>query len=184
MKNDMSVIMENWNKNVLQENKVLFIHEELINEFVLELKTLTERKAELNEILSKIGDFAKKAYNTYSEVKKGTIKKVLETAINGALKIIPLIKEKVPNVASKIERILNELKKDENMTLAISIVSIIIGLMTGEAFDAIGEILDIIDSAPNIIKAYEMIANVTDSADVVKVADKSGQLVNVASMAQ
>ena len=56
--------------------------------------------------------------------------------------------------------------------------------MTGEAFDAIGEILDIVDSAPNIIKAYEMIANVTDSADVVKVADKSGQLVNVASMAQ
>ena len=70
------------------------------------------------------------------------------------------------------------------MTVAISIVSIIVGLMTGEAFDVAEEVLGIIDAAPNLIKAYEMIANITDSADVVKVAGKSGQLVNVAAMAQ
>ena len=184
MKNDMKLIMENWKKNVLEENKALSIHEQLVEEFIKEIKTLTEAKAELNEILTKVGEFAKKAFNTYSDLKRGTIKKVLETAINGALKLIPAIKEMNSNIGSKIERALNALKKDENMTIAISIVSIIVGLMTGEAFDAVDEILGAIEAAPNLIKAYEIISDITDTADVVKVAGKSGQLVNVAAMAQ
>lgn len=176
MSNDMKLIMENWRANTL--------HEQLVEEFVKEIKTLTEAKAELNEILAKVGDFAKKAFNTYSDLKKGTIKKVLETAINGALKLIPAIKQVNSGIASKIERALNALKQDENMTVAISIVSIIVGLMTGEAFSAVEEVLGAIDAAPNLIKAYEAIANITDTADIAKVAGKSGQLVNVAAMAQ
>ncbi len=176
MSSNMKLIMENWRANTL--------HEQLVAEFVKEIKTLTEAKAELNEILAKVGDFAKKAFNTYSDLKKGTIKKVLETAVNGALKLIPAIKQVNSGIASKIERALNALKQDENMTVAISIVSIIVGLMTGEAFSAAEEVLNAIDAAPNLIKAYEAITNLTDTADVVKVAGKSGQLVNVAAMAQ
>ena len=56
--------------------------------------------------------------------------------------------------------------------------------MTGEAFSAAEEVLSAIDAAPNLIKAYEIIANITDTADVAKVASKTGQLVNVATIAQ
>jgi len=59
MSNDMKLIMENWRANTL--------HEQLVEEFVKEIKTLTEAKAELNEILAKVGEFAKKAFNTYSD---------------------------------------------------------------------------------------------------------------------
>ena len=180
----MKLIMESWRKNVLEENEATKLYEQLVNEFVDELKVLSESKASLNEILSKVGDFAKKAYNSYKTLKKGTIQKVLETAINGALKIVPLFKEKFPNIATKVERALNELKKDENMTIAISIVSILVGLMTGEAMDVLEEVLNVISAAPNLIQAYELIGNITETADVAKVVDKSGQLVNVAKMAQ
>ena len=78
----------------------------------------------------------------------------------------------------------NELKKDENMTIAISIVSILVGLVTGEAFDALEEVMSAIGSAPNLIQAYETISTITDTADIAKVVDKSGQLVNVAAAAQ
>jgi len=184
MSRDMKLIMENWRSNVLQENKAFALHEQLIEEFVREIKVLAEDKAPMNEILSKVGDFAKKAFNSYKALKKGTIQKVLETAINGALKVVPLIKDKMPDVASKLERVLNELKRDENMTIAISIVSILVGLATGEAFDAVGEVLEIIEAAPNIIQAYETIGNITDTADVGKVVNKSGKIVNVSAMAE
>ena len=91
MSRDMKLIMENWRNNVLQENKGFALHEQLIEEFVREIKVLSEDKAPMNEILSKVGDFAKKAFNSYKALKKGTIQKVLETAINGALKVVPLI---------------------------------------------------------------------------------------------
>jgi len=184
MSKDMKLIMESWRNNVITEAKALQLHEELVQEFISELKTLSENKAELNEILAKVGAFAKKAYNTYSDLKKGTIKKVLETAINGALKLLPLIKDSAPNIASKVERVLNELKKDENMTVAVSMVSILVGLMTGESFDALGEVLDAISAAPNIIKAYETIQTITDTADMSKAVGKTGELVKVAAAAE
>ncbi len=184
MSKDMNLIMENWRRNVLEESEADKLYERLVNEFVNDLKILSENEAPLNEILSKVGDFAKKAFNSYKALKKGTIQKVLETAISGALKVIPLIKDKFPEIASKIERVLNELKKDENMTIAISMVSILVGLMTGEAFDALEEVLSVIGAAPNLIQAYETISTITDTADVAKVLDKSGQLVNVAAVAQ
>lgn len=184
MSKEMKLIMESWRTNIISETKAIEIHEQLITEFVNDIKTLAENKAQLNEILSKVSEFAKKAYQTYSDLKKGTIEKVLTKAIDGALKVVPLIKDKAPNVGSKIERILNELKKSENMTIAVSIVSIIIGLMTGEAFDALLEVLDAISAAPNLIKAYETIQQITDTADIAKAVDKTGQLVNVAQAAE
>jgi len=184
MSKDMRFIMESWRRNVLEENEGDKLYEQLVNEFVNDLNVLSENKASLNEILSKVGDFAKKAFNSYKALKKGTIQKVLETAISGALKIVPLFKDKFPDIAAKVERVLNELKKDENMTIAVSMVSILVGLMTGEAVDALEEVMNVIGAAPNLIQAYELIGNITDTADVAKVVDKSGQLVNVAAMAQ
>ena len=180
----MKLIMESWRKNVITEAKALELHEQLIQEFIEELKVLSENKADLNEVLGKVGAFARKYYDKYSEIKKGGIKRVLTAAINGALKIIPLVKDKAPNVASKVERILNELKKDENMTVAVSIVSILIGLLTGEFFDAIEEVLSAIDAAPNIIQAYKTIQNIRDAVDIKKAADQTGQLADVAALAE
>jgi hypothetical protein len=184
MSKDMKLIMESWRKNVITEAKALELHEQLIQEFIEELKVLSENKADLNEVLGKVGAFARKYYDKYSEIKKGGIKRVLTAAINGALKIIPLVKDKAPNVASKVERILNELKKDENMTVAVSIVSILIGLLTGEFFDAIEEVLSAIDAAPNIIQAYKTIQNIRDAVDIKKAADQTGQLADVAALAE
>lgn len=184
MSNEMKIIMENWRDNIILEQKAMQIHNQLIEEFVKEIKHLTENKAELNEIFSKIGEFAKKAYNSYSEIKTGLIEKILTAGINAILKLLPLVKEKAPNIVSKLERVLNDLKKTENMTVAVSIISILAGLITGEAFDAIGEVLKAISSAPNILKAYEIIKNINDMVDVKKVIDKTGKLVDAAVVAQ
>lgn len=190
MSKDMKLIMESWRNNVITEAKAIQIHEELIQEFVNELKVLTENKAELNEILAKVGEFAKKAYNTYSDLKKGAIKKVLETAINGALKVVDLIRGAAPNVASKVERVLNELKKAENMTVAVSLVSIIVGLATGDVdvgdfdFGPLEKVINAIQSAPNLIKALETVQTINDTTEVAKAVDKSGKLVDVASAAE
>ena len=58
MSKDMKLIMESWRRNVITESKAIQIHEQLIQEFVEELRVLSENKAELNEILSKVGEFA------------------------------------------------------------------------------------------------------------------------------
>ena len=79
---------------------------------------------------------------------------------------------------------MNALKKDENMTVAVSMVSIIVGLLTGESFDALGEVLDAISAAPNIIKAYETIQTITDTADMAKAVGQGGELVKVGAAAE
>ena len=63
------------------------------------------------------------------------------------------------------------------MAIAVSIVSIIIGLMTGEAFDVLSTVLDVLGASGDIIAAYETIANLTDSADIGRIVNKAGQLV-------
>ena len=70
MSKQMKVIMENWRSNLLLEQEVLSIHERLIEEFTNEIKIIRESSDDLNEVLSKVADFAKKAYNTYSDIKK------------------------------------------------------------------------------------------------------------------
>ena len=126
--------------------------------------------------MTSIKNFASKAFNTYKTLKTGAIETVLKTAINSAIKLLSVVESKIPTIAGKLKSILNNLKKSENMTIAVSIVSIIVGLMTGEAFDALGEILDIIGAAPNLLVAYEKIQAVTDTVDVGQVIGKSGQL--------
>ncbi len=175
MKPNMKIIMENWRKN-LNEQKAHIIYESLIEDFVNEIKSLREEKAEINEILSSIKNFASKAYNTYKDIKSGAIKTVLLTAIDSALKLLDIVDDKMPKIAGKLKSILVKLKKTENMTIAVSIISIIVGLMTGEAFDVLGKILDVVGSAPNLIIAYEKIQAISDSVSVGQVIGKTGQL--------
>ena len=182
MSKDMKIIMESWRYFSIEEqnNHVLRIHEHLINEFVRDIQVLQEGDADLNEILSRVGDFAKKAYGAYKDLQRGAIKGVLTKAIDGGLKALDFIEDRLnqenPALITKVRSILNMLKTDENMHLAISIVSIIIGLMTGEAFDVLGKVLDLIEAAPNLIQAFESISTLTDTANVKAAADKSGTL--------
>ena len=91
-------------------------------------------------------------------------------AIDSALKVLDIIddslKERAPALISKIKNILEKLKEESNMAVAVSIVSIIIGLMTGEAFDVLSTVLDVLGASSDILAAYETIANLTDSADI------------------
>ena len=175
MSNDMKLILESWRKT-LNEEKANEIYDNLIKEFVEEITSLKESKAELNEILSSIKDFAAKAYNPYKTIKTGTIEAVLNAAINSALALLSSVESKAPTIIGKLKSVLNNLKKSENMTIAVSIVSIIVGLMTGEAFDALGEVLDVVGAAPNLIVAYEKIQALSGTADIGQVIGKSGKL--------
>lgn len=182
MSKEMKLIMENWRGSILQEQHAIELHEQLVNEFVLDLKQIQESSNDLNEVLSKVSEFAKKAYNTYKDIKNNTIQAVLTKAIDSAMKVLNLIednmKEKAPALISKIKSVLEKLKEESNMAIAVSVVSILIGLMTGEAFDVLGTVLDILDASDNIMAAYETISKITDSADVKRIVNKAGQLVS------
>ena len=182
MSKEMKLIMENWRGSILQEQHAIELHEQLVNEFVLDLKQIQESSNDLNEVLSKVSEFAKKAYNTYKDIKNNTIQAVLTKAIDSAMKVLNLIednmKEKAPALISKIKSVLEKLKEESNMAIAVSIVSVLIGLMTGEAFDVLGTVLDILDASDNIMAAYETISKITDSADVKRIVNKAGQLVS------
>ena len=182
MSKEMKLIMENWRGSILQEQHAIELHEQLVNEFVLDLKQIQESSNDLNEVLSKVSEFAKKAYNTYKDIKNNTKQAVLTKAIDSAMKVLNLIednmKEKAPALISKIKSVLEKLKEESNMAIAVSIVSVLIGLMTGEAFDVLGTVLDILDASDNIMAAYETISKITDSADVKRIVNKAGQLVS------
>ncbi len=182
MSKEMKLIMENWRGSVLQEQQAIELHEQLVSEFVLDLKQIQESSNDLNEVLSKVSEFAKKAYNTYKDIKNNTIQAVLTKAIDSAMKVLNLIednmKEKAPALISKIKSVLEKLKEESNMAIAVSVVSVLIGLMTGEAFDVLGTVLDILDASDNIMAAYETISKITDSADVKRIVNKAGQLVS------
>jgi hypothetical protein len=182
MSKEMKLIMENWRGSILQEQHAIELHEQLINEFVLDLKQIQESSNDINEVLSKVSEFAKKAYNTYKDIKNNTIQAVLTKAIDSAMKVLNLIedsmKEKAPALISKIKSVLEKLKEESNMAIAVSVVSVLIGLMTGEAFDVLGTVLDILDASDNIMAAYETISKITDSADVKRIVNKAGQLVS------
>ena len=172
--------MEAWRKK-LNEEKVHMIYENLIEEFVNEINSLKEEKAEINEILSSVKGFANKAYNTYKTIKSGAIKAVLDKAIDSALKLLDAFESKIPKIAGKLKTVLNKLKKSENMTIAVSIVSIIVGLMTGEAIDALGDVLNIIGSSSNTVMAFEAIQKLGDSIKIGQVVSKTGQLTKAVS---
>ena len=181
MSNQMKVIMENWRHSVLLEQQLVELHEQLVDEFVLELKQIQESTDDLNEVFAKVADFAKSAYNTYKDIKSSTIQAVLTKAIDSALKALDLIEnslnERAPELISKIRNILEKLKEESNMAIAVSIVSIIVGLMTGEAFGALDTVLNIVGASDDILTAYETISDLTDTADSGRAISKSGQLV-------
>ena len=45
MSKEMKLIMESWRTNIISETKAIEIHEQLITEFVNDIKTLAENKA-------------------------------------------------------------------------------------------------------------------------------------------
>ena len=179
----MKVIMENWRSNLLLEQEVLSIHKELLEQFTNEIKIIRESSSDLNEVLSKVADFAKRAYNTYRDIKKNAIEAVLTKSIDSAIKVLDFLEEKLnqdkPGLINKIKSFLEKLKQESNMAIAVSIVSILIGLLSGEAFDAVESVLDILGASEDILNAYQMISQISDSVDVKNVVNKAGQLTTI-----
>ena len=186
MSMQMKVIMENWRSNLLLEQEALSIHERLIEEFTNEIKIIRESSNNLNEVLSKVADFAKRAYNTYSDIKKNAIVAVLTKAIDSAIKVLDFLEEKLnqekPGLINKIKSFLEKLKQESNMAIAVSIISILIGLLSGEAFDAVEEVLNILGASEDILNAYQAISQISDSVDVKNVVNKAGQLTRIAEV--
>ena len=105
MSKDMKLILENWRKT-LNEEKANTIYDNLIREFVEELTSLKESKAELSEVMTSIKNFASKALGTYKSLKTGAIETVLKTAINSAIKLLSVVESKIPTIAGKLKSIL------------------------------------------------------------------------------
>ena len=101
MSKEMKLIMENWRGSILQEQHAIELHEQLVNEFVLDLKQIQESSNDLNEVLSKVSEFAKKAYNTYKDIKNNTIQANKATNSDETInKIIEVLDTKIrPAVA-------------------------------------------------------------------------------------
>jgi hypothetical protein len=55
----------------------------------------------------------------------------------------------------------------------------LIGLLTGEAFDAVESVLNILGASEDILNAYEAISQISDTVDVKNVVDKTGQLTRI-----
>lgn len=182
----MKTIMENWRSNLLLEQEALSIHEKLIEEFTNEIKIIRESSNDLNEVLSKVADFAKRAYNTYSDIKKNAIEYVLTKSIDSAIKVLDFLEEKLnqekPGLINKIKSFLEKLKQESNMAIAVSIVSILIGLLSGYAFDAVENVLNILGASEDILNAYQIISKINDSVDIKSVVDKAGQLTKIAEV--
>ena len=175
MSKEMKSIMESWRRSINgEENK---IYESLLEEFTTELKTLTEGKAELNEVLGSIGAHAKKAYKTFKGWKDSKIKSVLTKAIDSG---ISLIDKKVgkasPELANKLKTAFYLLKKSDNMAIAVSIVSILVGLITGNLLEYITPILEILENAPDIADALKWMIKQKEKIDIGRASFKSTKL--------
>ena len=171
MSNDFKLIMENWQRLLNEEKEAQQIFDSLLNEFVNEIKTLQEEKVELNEVFAKIGDFVKKSYGKVKNFKDGVIEKVLTGAINATLKMLDKLEDANPpdifkKLIPKIKYILQSLKSSKNMALAVTVVNILLGLMTGNALQELAEVVGILDKATSIGAAVDMILKMGDTVEV------------------
>jgi hypothetical protein len=176
----MKLIMENWNNSVVIEQAAIDVYNECVRKIVEEVRLLHEEKIELKEFMSKVSGFAKSTLAAVKELKDSAIKKVLDTALSSLdellKKIEDKLKEKAPELISKVRNVINKLKEPENIKIAVSIISIIAGLLVGDAFSVLDQVLQIVEASDNILTAYETISAIQDTADMGAAVTKTGAL--------
>ena len=180
MSKQMKVIMENWNSSRLVEEHAIQVYNQRVQEIIEEVSILNEQQVELNEFMDKVSSFAKKTLTAVKDLKDSAIEKVLDTALASldALlkKLEEKLKQKAPQLIGKIRNVIMKLRDPENMKIAVSIVSIIAGLLAGDAFSVLDQVLQIVEAGDNILAAYETISNIQDTADMAAAVTKTGAL--------
>lgn len=180
MSNEMKLIMENWNNSRLAEQYAVDFYNEILENIINNVKLLSEEKIELKEFMEKVATFAKNTLSAVKELKDSAIEKVLDTALSSleALlkKLEEKLKQKAPDLIGKIRNAITKLREPENMKVAVSIVSIIAGLLAGDAFSVLDQVMQVIEAGDNIVAAYETIASIQDTADMAAAVTKTGAL--------
>ena len=180
MSKDMKFIMENWNNSYLAEQYAVDFYNEILENIINNVKLLNEEKIELKEFMAKVATFAKSTLDAVKELKDSAIEKVLDTALSSLdqllKKLEEKLKQKAPELIGKIRSVITKLRDPENMKVAVSIVSIIAGLLAGDAFSVLDQVLQVIEAGDNILAAYETISNIQDTADMAAAVTKTGAL--------
>ena len=180
MTTNMKLIMESWNNSSVVQEHAIEVYNECVQKIIEEVKLLNEQKVELKEFMTKVASFATSTLAAVKELKDSAIEKVLATALSGLdsllKKLEEKLKEKAPNLIAKIRNVIQKLKEPENMKIAVSIVSIIAGLLAGDAFSVLDQVLEIVEAGDNIVAAYEAISNIQDNADIAAAVTKAGTL--------
>ena len=180
MSKDMKLILENWENSSTMEQYAVEIYNECVQKIIEEVKLLNEEKIELKEFMTKVASFAKSTLTAVKDLKDSAIEKVLQTALSGLDSLLKQLEEKLkqkaPNLIGKIRNVIQKLKEPENIKIAISIVSIIAGLLVGDAFSVLDQVLQIVEAGDNILAAYETISNIQDNADIAAAVTKTGSL--------
>jgi len=176
----MKKIMESWNNSNVFEDKAIQVYNECVRKIIEEVRLLNEQQIELKEFMTKVASFAQNTLAAVKQLKDSAITKVLETALSsldGLLKKLEdKLKEKAPQLISKIRNVIQKLREPENMKIAVSIVSIIAGLLAGDAFSILDQVLQIVEASDNIVTAYETISAIQDNADIAAAVTKAGAL--------
>ena len=180
MSNQMKFIMENWNNSYLSEQYVVDFYNEILENIINNVKLLNEEKIELKEFMAKVATFAKSTLDAVKELKDSAIEKVLDTALSSLDQLLKKLEEKLrqkaPELIGKIRSVITKLRDPENMKVAVSIVSIIAGLLAGDAFSVLDQVLQVIEAGDNILSAYETISSIQDTADMAAAVTKTGAL--------
>ena len=149
-------------------------HED-IELFLEDLATLEESK-----IIDAVKARAQKLIGKYREVKQAAleplVKKGLDKLSNLAAKTMPVEWEECKKLGfsgntSCRKRAMNlfssKLQNPKNLVVAVSIISLLISLFTGEYFGVIDQVFQALEAQETLVAAYETISGIQDIAKLI-----------------
>ena len=175
---ETKVIMENWRIFLTEEQ---LLAEQIEREFTLLSESLTEwqnkgllEEGIAQEFIGKIKHFSRMK----NEKIASWIRPALEKLKNLAIKLRKA--GKLPfTLGKQLRNVIIDLMEPDNLILAASIISIIAGLLMGDAVtnvSAIADLLDAVDAAPTLVDAASNLANASDIKDAMEAGIKSTKL--------
>ena len=174
----MQGLMEGWRD---YESQLL-----LEQEFQKDIDLFVEQLSRLDEskVLDAFKERSKAILSKYSKVKKTALESLLKKGID---QLQNLAASKMPvewkdckklgfsgkySCRKRAMALINKLKRPENLTVAVSLVSILIAAFTGDAFDLVSQALEAFAVTEDVIEVYQTIGDIQDARDLVAKAEK------------